>query len=103
MIAAMLLCAAPAAAVAQVPTVSLALHDHQFAPAEATAPAGVRVRLVVKNEQKVNAEFESSSLHREKVVTAGSTITVFVGPLTAGSYEFFDDFHPATRGHLVVK
>jgi plastocyanin len=100
-IAVALSCAAPA--FAQTPTVSIALHDHQFSPAEVTAPAGVKVRLIVKNQQKVNAEFESSSLHREKIVTAGGTITVFVGPLTAGSYEFFDDFHPATRGHLVVK
>ena len=88
---------------AQMPTVSIALHNHLFAPAEVTAPAGVKVRLIVKNEQPVNAEFESSSLHREKVVTAGATITVFVGPLSPGSYEFFDDFHLATRGHLVVK
>ena len=90
-------------AMAQVPTVSIALHDHQFAPTEVTAPPGVKVRLIVKNEQPVNAEFESSSLHREKIVTAGATINVFVGPLQPGSYEFFDDFHPATRGHLVIK
>jgi plastocyanin len=96
-----LFCAAPA--FAQTPTISLALGDHQFVPAEVTAPAGAKVKLIVKNEQKVNAEFESSSLHREKVVAAGGTITVVVGPLKAGNYEFFDDFHPATRGHLVVK
>jgi hypothetical protein len=30
-------------------------------------------------------------------------IAVFVGPLDPGSYEFFDDFHLETRGHLVVK
>jgi hypothetical protein len=28
---------------------------------------------------------------------------VFVGPLDPGSYEFFDDFHNDTRGHLIAK
>ena len=51
----------------------------------------------------MTAEFESNSLHREKIVTAGGQIAVFVGPLDPGSYEFFDDFHNSTRGHLVVK
>jgi hypothetical protein len=51
----------------------------------------------------VTAEFESSSLHREKIVNPGSQIAVFVGPLDPGSYEFFDDFHGETRGHLIAK
>jgi hypothetical protein len=28
---------------------------------------------------------------------------VFIGPLRAGRYEFFDDFHPSSRGHIVAK
>jgi Cupredoxin-like domain len=36
-------------------------------------------------------------------VTSGQEITVFIAPLDPGSYEFFDDFHPQTRGHLVAK
>jgi hypothetical protein len=42
-------------------------------------------------------------LHREKIVTAGGQISVFVGPLDPGTYEFFDDFNQAARGRLVVK
>jgi hypothetical protein len=42
-------------------------------------------------------------LHREKIVNAGGEIIQYVGPLDPGSYEFFDDFHGATRGHLVAK
>jgi hypothetical protein len=49
------------------------------------------------------SEFESTDFHREKVVPPGGEISVFVGPLDAGTYEFFDDFHPEDRGHLVVK
>jgi len=85
------------------PVVTITLKDHQFVPSEVPVPAGVKVKLLVKNEQQVNAEFESNSLHREKIVNPGGEITVFVGPLDPGSYEFFDDFHSATRGHLIAK
>jgi plastocyanin len=85
------------------PVVTITLKDHQFTPSEVPVPAGVKVKLLVKNDQQVNAEFESNSLHREKVVNAGGEITVFVGPLDPGSYEFFDDFHNSTRGHLIAK
>jgi heme/copper-type cytochrome/quinol oxidase subunit 2 len=98
-----LMLAAAMPALADDPVVTITLKDHQFVPAEVPVPAGVRVQLLVKNEQDVTAEFESNSLHREKIVTAGGQITVFVGPLDPGSYEFFDDFHNATRGHLVAK
>jgi len=59
--------------------------------------------LTIRNEQATPAEFESTSLHREKVVAPGSSASVFVGPLQPGRYEFFDDFHPASRGVLVVR
>ena len=81
----------------------ISIKDHQFVPSDVPVPAGIKVELIIKNEQAVSAEFESTTLHREKIVTAGGQISVFVGPLDPGSYEFFDDFHPETRGHLVVK
>jgi plastocyanin len=98
-----LLTAIPLSARADDPVVTITLKDHQFMPSEVPVPAGVKVRLLVRNEQDVTAEFESNSLHREKIVTAGAQITVFVGPLDPGSYEFFDDFHNSTRGHLVAQ
>lgn len=98
-----LLLAAAATAPAADPVVTIILKDNQFIPSEVAVPAGVKVQLVIKNEQQVSAEFESAKLHREKIVTAGAQISVFVGPLDPGSYEFFDDFHSATRGHLIVK
>ena len=89
-------------ALAQSP-VTIVIRDHQFVPAEVTIPAATKVEISIKNEQNVPAEFESSSLHREKVIGAGATASVFVGPLAAGRYEFYDDFHPATRGFIVVR
>jgi len=90
-------------ALADDPVVTITLKDHQFVPSEVPVPAGVKVQLLIKNEQPVTAEFESNSLHREKIVNAGGQIIVFVGPLDPGSYEFFDDFRGDTRGHLVAK
>ena len=88
---------------AQEPTVTIAIKDHQFVPNEVPIPAGVRVELTIRNQQATPAEFESASLHREKVVPPGGSASVFVGPLQPGRYEFFDDFHPASRGFLVVR
>jgi plastocyanin len=85
------------------PSFSIVLKDNQFVPGEVQIPAGVKVKLVVSNENSTPAEFESTQLHREKIVRPGQEVMVFVGPLNPGSYEFFDDFHPETRGHLVVK
>lgn len=81
----------------------IAIKNHQFVPATVEIPAGKKVKLVVRNQDTTTSEFESVQFHREKVVGPGSEITLFVGPLDPGSYEFFDDFHPATRGHLIAK
>lgn len=85
------------------PEIVIAIKDHHFIPNEVLVPAGQKLKLIVKNEDATTSEFESVDFHREKVVQSGREITVFVGPLDPGSYEFFDDFHPETRGHLVVK
>jgi Cupredoxin-like domain len=83
--------------------VTISIKDHQFVPSDVPTPAGAKVELIIKNEQAVNAEFESTVLHREKIVQAGGQISVFVGPLDPSTYEFFDDFNRAARGRLVVK
>jgi heme/copper-type cytochrome/quinol oxidase subunit 2 len=83
--------------------VAISIRNHQFVPAQLAVPAGTKVELSVRNEQTVPAEFESTSLHREKVVAPGATISVYIGPLEPGSYEFFDDFNPATRGTIVAR
>lgn len=86
------------------PEVRLVLKDHRFTPAEVTVPAGQKVRLVVENQDATPEEFESYSLNREKIVPAGGTITVFVGPLKPGRYEFFGEFNAKTaRGWLVAQ
>jgi heme/copper-type cytochrome/quinol oxidase subunit 2 len=91
-------------ALADEPAFELVIRNHQFEPAELQVPANTKVRLVIKNADTTPEEFESVELRREKVVPGGQEITVYVGPLTPGTYEFFGDFNPKTaRGHLVAK
>jgi plastocyanin len=99
----LLFLAVAAPATADDPSFSIVLKNNQFVPSEVQIPTGAKVKLVVRNENPTTSEFESTQFHREKIVPAGQEITVFVGPLDPGSYEFFDDLHPETRGHLVVK
>jgi plastocyanin len=83
---------------------TLSIKGKAFEPAELSVPAGQKITLTVKNLNPTPAEFESSDLNREKVVTGGSAITVFIGPLRPGSYEFFDDFSADTpHGHIIAK
>src|SRR5438270_10895122 len=98
-----LVLAAALPALAQDARQTLTIQNRQFVPAELTIPAGQKVELIIRNQQQTPAEFESTSLHREKIVPPGGQISVFVGPLEAGRYEFFDDFNPAARGLIVVK
>jgi plastocyanin len=102
-VAALVTLAFASTALADDPIFSILMKNNQFIPSEVHIPAGVKVKLVVRNENQAASEFESNQFHREKVVAPGHQITVYVGPLDPGSYEFFDDFHPQTRGHLVVK
>ena len=82
----------------------LTIKNHRFEPAEFEVPANTNVRLLVKNEDATAEEFESSSLHREKVVPAGKEIVIMIGPLKLGRYEFIGDFNRATaHGAIVVK
>jgi plastocyanin len=85
-------------------TYTLTIQDHRFSPTELEIPAGKKVALIVKNLDPTAEEFESIELHREKVVAGGQEITVYIGPLRPGRYEFFGDFNPQTaRGTIVAK
>lgn len=91
------------ASAADTPTFSITIRNRAFDPAELQVPAGQRIELHVRNADPVASEFESATLHREKVVPAGQQVVVYIGPLRAGTYEFFDDFHPTSRGHIVAQ
>ena len=91
-------------AAAQESTYTLVIKDHRFQPTEIEIPAGQKIALIVKNEDSTPEEFESTELRREKVVPGGQQITVYIGPLKPGRYEFVGDFNPKTaRGHIIAK
>ena len=97
----LLMTALPAAA---VETIQLDIKDHTFIPAEITIPANTKVKLIIKNHDATPEEFESHSMHREKVIPGGAKRTVFIGPLKAGTYEFFGEFNPRlAKGRVIVK
>ncbi len=93
----------PVATAAQEHSLSISVKNHQFQPAQISAPANVPITITVKNLDQTPMEFESVSLRVEKVVTGGGKGTIRLRPLSPGSYKFFDDFHQQTNGVLVVR
>jgi hypothetical protein len=107
------LIAATFAVVLSIPTLSRASETAQtelryeqghFVPTQLTVPANHPLRIKVINAAAQPIEFESFELNRERVVPPGGEITVYLPGLSAGSYNFFDDFNRgATQGTLVAK
>lgn len=76
----------------------------RFIPDTLNVPAGVRFKIVIRNEGRDAIEFESLQLRKEKVLAPGAASFVVIAPLKPGEYEFFDEFHPKTgRTRIVVK
>jgi plastocyanin len=84
------------------PEIPLVIKDHKFEPAEVKIKAGEKVRLIVHNQDSTPEEFESHSLKREKVIPGGQKATILIGPLKAGRYEFYGEFHEKTAQGVVV-
>jgi hypothetical protein len=84
------------------PEVAITLHEHRFAPSEVVVPAGVKVKLVIDNQDSTPEEFESFSLNREKIVFPNSKGVVFVGPLKPGRYEFIGEFNRSTANGVLI-
>ncbi|WP_340681163.1 cupredoxin domain-containing protein [Paraglaciecola sp.] len=81
----------------------LEIKGHLFFPSIITIPAGEKVKLVVHNLDSTPEEFESFSLNREKVIFGNKKVTIFIGPLKPGEYEFVGEYNPnSARGTVVV-
>lgn len=91
-------------ALADTPQYTLNLKDNKFTPSELTLKADEKAKIVITNDGKETAEFESKTLHIEKVIPAGATATVTVNHLKPGTYNFVDEFHEdIAKGVIVVK
>lgn len=89
---------------ADLPSFRLEFNDGKLNAQEIHAPAGQRFKIVIVNNGKTAAEFESLQLRKEKVLAPGSESFVVLGPLSPGEYKFFDEFHSkSTQGVIVVK
>jgi uncharacterized cupredoxin-like copper-binding protein len=95
---------APITARAELPTYELILRDGHFTPAVLEVPAGQRFKIVLKNNGQGPAEFESTPLRVEKVLSPGVTTFVVIHPLSPGHYPFFDEFNPQLpEGGILAK
>ena len=83
-------------------TIQLEFRQHRFVPERLVVPAHVKFRLIIKNNDDTPDEFESTALNREKLVPAGQSVTVFLGPLEPGEYKFFGDFHQDTAKGVMI-
>ena len=78
------------------------LKNHTFTPAEIQVPADSLLWLVIENKDASAEEFESKDLHREKIIAAGKTAKIKIGPLKIGSYNFMGAFNPDTAQGVVI-
>jgi len=96
---------APAqAGAAELPAYTVVAKNGRLIPNILNVPAGVRFKIVVRNEGRDAIEFESLQLRKEKVLAPGAESFVVIAPLKPGEDDFFDEFHPDTgRSRIVVK
>jgi plastocyanin len=87
---------------AGVPVYQIEIREHLFYPAELNIPAGQKVKLVVLNQDATPEEFESFELNREKVIMGKRKAVIFIGPLRAGRYPYFGEFHPETAQGTII-
>ena len=92
----------PSVALAADDDFALVIKDHKFQPAEITIPSGKKIKLRIENQDATPEEFESYELNREKVIAGHGKATIYIGPLDAGRYPFFGEFHKSTAQGVIV-
>ncbi|HET7315094.1 cupredoxin domain-containing protein [Salinisphaera sp.] len=92
-----------ASAAAQAASPKIVIKTDAFQPKALTVAAGTRVKITVANQSGLPAEFEGKDFSVEKVIPAGTTLPVYIGPLEAGTYHFFNEFSPSATGTLTAK
>lgn len=83
-------------------TYPVLIKNGRIEPARLEVPAGVKIKLTIKNEGPGPAEFENLDLRVEKVLGPGASSFVVIHPLRPGSYKFFDEFHPEHSEMLII-
>lgn len=82
--------------------VAISIENHVFVPDEVRITAGTAVVLVVSNKDTTVEEFESTDLRIERVIPGGKTVRIRLPKLSAGTNEFFGEYHQETaKGHII--
>jgi hypothetical protein len=81
---------------------TIQIKDHRFAPEKLEIPAGKKIKLLLENMDATPEEFESHALNREKVIAGNSKATLYIGPLSAGSYAYYGEFNEATAQGVII-
>jgi Cupredoxin-like domain len=84
------------------PVFTIAFQDGAVDPLRLEVPANRRFQLLLRNDGDTPAEFESSELHKEKVLAPKTTAVLVFRTLEPGEYSFFDDFHPAAPKAVLI-
>ncbi len=85
-------------------TYKIVIKNHVFIPDQITVKSGEEFKLEVKNEDASTEEFESKKMNIEKFIGPNKTLKLTLGPLAAGEYDFFGEFHQDTaKGKLIAK
>lgn len=84
------------------PEYMIRILHHQFVPAELHIPKGIKVRIILDNQDDTGEEFDSHSLNREKHVPPKSQATIFIGPLAPGRYVYESESEVAGGAALGV-
>ena len=93
-------CALPA--LADDAPIALTLKDHKFTPVEIHVKANAPSQILLTNQDSSAEEFDSSSLHVEKVVPGGGKGIVRLRPLAPGRYNFMGEYHSDTAQGVVI-
>lgn len=82
----------------------LKIKNHKFDKETLVVEANKKFKLKIINEDPSSEEFESLSMIVEKFIGPKRSITVTIGPLKPGQYDYFGEFHASTcKGILTAK
>lgn len=101
--AALLTCVSLVATTANAQDYIITHQHNKFTPKDLVIPADQKVKVIVKNLDAKPMEFESAELKREKVISGNSEATVYLGPLAAGNYQYFNEFNEGVTGTITAK
>lgn len=83
-------------------SVTLTASDFAWDPGDLTVSAGGSIEVVNEDDTEHNLTIEDADIDED--VDEGSSTTVDLGDLEAGSYDFFCEYHPDTMtGTLEVE